>query len=63
MSFLSRYLIPAAMKDRVKTRLQKYGGSVPLGNERIPEVYSIARGIYKALADRLGDQPYFFGDR
>ncbi|KAI8926255.1 hypothetical protein BC831DRAFT_511793 [Entophlyctis helioformis] len=36
---------------------------VQVKGETIPEVYLNAREAYRALADKLGDKPYFFGDR
>ena len=61
MSFLTAKLLPTKLRERVLIRLKKYG-TVPLNEkERIPRVYANARQIFKALAEKIGDNDFFFG--
>ncbi|KAJ1547881.1 Metaxin-3 [Cladochytrium tenue] len=77
MGPLQRHVAPALLLDHVRRKLRGYrafpdpvlGADVPVGEgssgkaRLISEVYLDARDAFRALADKLGDRPFFFGDR
>ncbi|KAH6584545.1 hypothetical protein BASA60_000946 [Batrachochytrium salamandrivorans] len=61
LTFFGRYNLPPKLKERAKIRLQSYR-MLDYKGEKVPEVYIAAREAYRALADKLGDKNYFYGD-
>ncbi|KAI8895392.1 hypothetical protein BC833DRAFT_601453 [Globomyces pollinis-pini] len=61
LSFFNKYMIPGQIRDRVRSRLGvvRY---VKFGDDYVPEIYATAHECYKALADKLGEKSFFFGD-
>ncbi|KAJ3405863.1 hypothetical protein HDV05_006299 [Chytridiales sp. JEL 0842] len=62
LSWIKRYYIPTQLQERAKQRLKSYRFSKGPDGKPLNEVYKVARDCYKALATKLGDQPYFFGE-
>ncbi|KAJ3176315.1 metaxin 1 [Geranomyces variabilis] len=54
--------IPTQLQQKAEARLKKYRKVAYKGKET-NEIYVLAREWYAALANKLGNQQYFFGDR
>nr|KAJ3419356.1 cytosolic factor, phosphatidylinositol/phosphatidylcholine transfer protein [Polyrhizophydium stewartii] len=61
LTFFGRYQVPAQLKEKARQRLMQYR-DLRVDGETVPEIYLIARDVYRALADKLGDKPFFFGN-
>ncbi|KAJ3083118.1 Metaxin-3 [Quaeritorhiza haematococci] len=60
LPLVMRYYVPGQLREKARARLSNYGYTKENG-ELTPEVYVMARKLYRALATKLGDKDYFFG--
>ncbi|TPX55054.1 hypothetical protein PhCBS80983_g05647 [Powellomyces hirtus] len=56
------FRVPSQLQKKAEARLKRYRTVTYKGKET-NEIYVLVREWYKALANKLGEQPYFFGSR
>ncbi|KAJ3040766.1 Metaxin-3 [Rhizophlyctis rosea] len=62
LSWTSRYYVPSQIQNNAQNRLGHYGKVIE-NDKEVSEVYSMARECYRALAAKLGQNDYFFGNK
>eukprot|EP00842_Homolaphlyctis_polyrhiza_P006129 jgi/Hompol1/6517/HPOL_005005-RA len=62
LSFFGKFTVPTQLKEKAFARLSQYR-DVSVEGGPLNEVYIRARDAYQALATKLGDKSYFFGDK
>ncbi|KAJ3186796.1 Metaxin-3 [Irineochytrium annulatum] len=61
LPWVTRYHVPTQLRQKAQSRLKRYRIMLDVDGEAVNEVYLMARDIFKSLAAKLGDKPFFMG--